>query len=376
MTTATAEGSAAVDRGLRRYARALGSGRAVRRALGRDVDPDYCLTDFLWRVRAKDEDGLGRVYQAERTKAPLGQTSGPSGGYLLPPDLHLDLMGDVAELALVRPRATVVPMSSASLLLPLPDATTAQSAGTSPFFGGIKMAWTNENLTRPETEPLWRLTTLRAWDLTGYALQSNPLFQDGGGGLESYLRQLFARSIGWYEDYAYLQGTGLGQPLGIINSAASALVSRQTGTSFTVQDVGGMSAALMPASWARAIWLISPSVWPKILAMSAGTWQVNQPILEGAVKPHFVINGQGGYVTEKLPALGTKGDVVLFDPLLYVLGDRGAVEIAFSDQEPTAFNKNQSVWRVTYRGDGQPWLSKTITLQDTTTAVSPYVVLV
>ena len=49
------------------------------------------------------------------------------------------------------------------------------------------------------------------------------------------------------------------------------------------------------------------------------------------------------------------------------------VEIAAS--EHVNFLKNQITWRVVERLDGQPWLSGPITLQDTTTQVSPFVVL-
>ncbi len=382
MTTAAAEpghtnGSAAVSMGLRRYAELLSHPRRERRrALGPDVDEDYCFTDFLFSVSTGDHRRLTKVYEAERTKAPLGQASGPSGGYLVPADLQLELMGDVAEDALFRPRATVVNMTSSTQILSLPDAGTVQSAAASPFFGGLRMAWTNENIVRNETEPTWRAVTLRAWDLTGYCLQSNPHYMDSGPGVEGFLRKLFARSLAWYEDYSYLQGNGAGMPMGIIQSAATKVVTRQTSVQFTQQDVYKMSQALLPDSWHRAIWIVSVSIWEWLTKLGSTQWQMNmQYEREQGEVPAFVLNGQPGYVSEKLPVVGTTGDVVLCDPGLYVIGDRGAVEIVASRDEPTAFLKNQQVWRVTYRGDGQPWFSKTITLQDGATSVSPYVVL-
>src|SRR5262249_46001182 len=142
-----------INTGLKRYAESLEWRRDNRRLLGEGVDPDYCLTDFLHCIGAKQFRRLAKAHQAERTKAPLGEVSGPAGGYLVPTELRLDLMQDVAEDALIRKRATVVDMTSARTLVSLPDAGTAQSAATSPFFGGIKMQWTEEGVTRPETEP-------------------------------------------------------------------------------------------------------------------------------------------------------------------------------------------------------------------------------
>ena len=79
------------------------------------------------------------------------------------------------------------------------------------------------------------------------------------------------------------------------------------------------------------------------------------------------------FVSEKVPTLGTKGDVMLIDPSLYVIGDRMQIEVAAS--EHVNFLKNQMTWRVVERVDGQPWLDKPITLQDAASTVSPFIVL-
>jgi HK97 family phage major capsid protein len=95
---------------------------------------------------------------------------------------------------------------------------------------------------------------------------------------------------------------------------------------------------------------------------------------QGAVKrPQWNLLGLPAILTEKVPALGTKGDLMLLDPSLYVVGDRMQIEIAAS--EHVNFLKNQMTWRVVERVDGQPWLDKPVTLQDGATQVSPFVVL-
>jgi HK97 family phage major capsid protein len=84
--------------------------------------------------------------------------------------------------------------------------TTAQSAGVSPFFGGVQMSWTEEAQTRTETEPAFKMMELKAHELSGYSVSSNVLLQDAAFGLEKFLFQLFAQAIAWYEDYAFFQG--------------------------------------------------------------------------------------------------------------------------------------------------------------------------
>ena len=82
--------------------------------------------------------------------------------------------------------------------------------------------------------------------------------------------------------------------------------------------------------------------------------------------------------TDALPALGTKGDLVLMDPRFYAIlthgtEPTGTLEIATSDQ--VNFLANQIILRVTRRIDGQPLLDQKITLGDGASTASPFVVL-
>jgi HK97 family phage major capsid protein len=84
------------------------------------------------------------IVNAWQTKAALGESSGVTGGYTVPPEFYQQLMTLIAENSFIRPRAFVLPMASATLQLPYLDVTTVQSAGVSPFFGGVQMYWTAE----------------------------------------------------------------------------------------------------------------------------------------------------------------------------------------------------------------------------------------
>jgi HK97 family phage major capsid protein len=79
--------------------------------------------------------------------------------------------------------------------------------------------------------------------------------------------------------------------------------------------------------------------------------------------------------SEKMQYLGTAGDVMLCDFSKYILGERA--ELAIDVSPHVKFLNNQMVWRVLWRGDGQPWLNNPITLQDNTatSVVSPFVKL-
>jgi HK97 family phage major capsid protein len=375
-----------ITQALRQFADAQASARkhAVPAIFGPggEGDPKKTFGDFLLAVARNDrtylEKHYGSVFNAWQTKAALGESSGVTGGYTVPPEFFTTLVQLVAENSFIRPRAFVVPMASATLQIPYLDVTTVQSAGVSPFFGGLQMYWTAEAQTRTETEPQFKQMELKAWELSGYSVSSNVLLQDSTIGLEKFLMTLFARSIAWFEEYAFLQGNGVGKPQGMLSAPAAIAVTRAGGQgtqTLAFADVATMWSKLLPASWANAIWAFSPSVVPQLLQLKDGA---NRAIFisidQGATKtPVWSLLGRPAYPTEKLPALGGKGDLSLLDPALYVIGDRMQVEIAAS--EHVNFLKNQMTWRVVERVDGQPWLEKPITLQDASTQVSPFVVL-
>jgi HK97 family phage major capsid protein len=159
-------------------------------------------------------------------------------------------------------------------------------------------------------------------------------------------------------------------PLGIINAPALITVNRAVGSQIAVADIAGMAARLLPHSWKHAIWATNPSTLAQIVKIS--TFFLNVTAHEEG--------GQAGslltrplFVTEKLAALGSAGDLLLFDPSLYVIGERDEVYIDVSDEN--LFQTYQTVFRVWLRVDGKPQVSKSITLQDNATVVSPYVML-
>jgi HK97 family phage major capsid protein len=349
-------------------------------------DPKKNFGDWALAVARNDaaylEKHYGSKFNEWQTKAALGEASGVTGGYTVPPEYYQQLQTIMAEETFIRPRAFVVPMSSATLQMPYLDITTAQSAGVSPFFGGVQMSWTAEAQTRTETEPQFKQMELKAWELSGYSVSSNVLLQDSVIGLEKFLMMLFAKAIAWFEEYAFLQGSGAGKPQGMLGSGAAVATGgnaggtgRLTANQIQFADVATMWSKLLPISWGKAIWTGSPSTIPQLLQLKDGN---NRAIFisidQGITKPPtWSLLGRPFFPTEKVPALGTKGDLMLLDPSFYVIGDRMQIEVAASQH--VNFLKNQMTWRVVERVDGQPWTERPVTLQDSSTQVSPFVVL-
>lgn len=299
---------------------------------------------------------------------------GASGGFLVPPEFLTDLQAVQAERALVRPRATRIRMARRQINIPVLSQT-GTTAGVPHWFGGLTFYWADEAAEKTESDPSFRQVQLVAHKLIGYTRASDELVDDAAISLSDFLSGPlgFAGGVTWMEDYAFLQGTGAGQPLGVLNAGATITVNRaSTTTPIQYVDLVGMYEHFLPTG--QGVWLVSQSAMSNLLSITdtAGNyiWLPNMQPISGIPSTLF---GLPVIFTEKLPAVGSAGDVLLADFNYYLIGDRQATTI-----ESTRYDRwqyDQTSWRVVHRVDGQPWLSTYLTYQDGATTISPFVIL-
>lgn len=326
--------------------------------------------EFMMAVHAA---GMGRVDPrlAELSTHALSGEVGASGAYLIPTDYQPEIQQARGEASFVRARARVVPMGSRIVQWPAVKHS-GNSAGQSAFFGGVVVYYTAENQDISSSDPTFDFVELHSRELAGYAEVPNSTLRDSAASLDAFLSGpgSFGGALGWQEDYDALRGNGAGRPLGILNAPAKVNVTRQTASDFTFTDAVTMRSKMLASS--RPVWVMSQSVMPKYYAMKGGNNE-NIMVANAAVGTPETLLGLPVIWTEKLPALGTAGDVMLVDFGLYLFGDRQAMVMDISRE--AKFRANQTAFRVTESIDGQPWLKTAITLADGTTQVSPFVVL-
>lgn len=307
----------------------------------------------------------------------LAEGTGSTGGFLVPSEFRAELMSAVAENSIVRPRAMVIPMARRTIEVPAlkQDDTTA---GVPHWFGGMMAFWSAEAANMNQADAAFRNVVLTAHELTAVTHASNDLLADSAISLAAILTgpRGFPGVVAWKEDYAFLNGSGAGEPLGILNSPAMIAVDRVGSSSGTIvyDDLVNMMTAFMPSG--KGVWIASISVKAALLRLAgptatnyAGSYIWGSP-KDGVPDSLF---GFPIIFTEKLPALGTSGDIVLADFSHYYIGDRMATTIDSTDQ--ARWLRNQTSWKVVHRVDGQPWLNLPFTLADGTTKISPFVKL-
>jgi HK97 family phage major capsid protein len=311
------------------------------------------------------------------------ESSGPTGGYAVPPEYVTDIWKIAVEDTILASRARKRAMASNELKYPKLDQTGTNIAGVATgYLGGVVAGWSAETYTGNQTRASLKQGVLKAGELKGYTIVTNELLQDNKGGLEALIRELFAEAISYYTDLATLVGDGVDKPYGVVNHASTLTVNRSGGANtFVYADAVSMKSKLLAKSMQTAFWVMNQTVMPQLMSMTDGAgrniWLPNVP---GGVDGPVTYGTNSRFLelpyfwTEKLPALGTKGDVTLVDPLGYMIGDRMALEIAASPH--AFFLNNEMAYRFIARIAGQPMLDLPFTMLDGAHQLSTAVVLV
>ena len=157
------------------------------------------------------------------------------------------------------------------------------------------------------------------------------------------------------------------RPVGVLASPALISTTRTTTSHLKWADAVNLWSRIFPSSQKRAVWVYSPAAFADIaqFATVVGTggssvWISGAGAGNTAVdSPPMVLMGRPMICSEKVPTLGTAGDLGLYDFSYYLIGDRMQLSLTTSDQ--VAFATDQTAFRIIERLDGQPWIASALT---------------
>lgn len=335
--------------------------------MGNYLQNAAALTDSYWLSQ-----NLKGVSEA-RLKV-LGESQGDAGGFLVPEEFRVQLLSLALEAAIVRPRAFVIPMTTLKVRIPA----IRDTSHATTVFGGMQFFWTPESGAFTSSEPTFSSVALEAKKLTGLTRVGNELIKDSAIAIESLLTRLMGQGINFFEDDAFINGVGSGQPLGILNADALVSVAKETGQAATTivwENLIKMYARMLPSSLGNAVWICNNDVFPQLatLALNVGTGGSAIWINNGVGSPPTSILGRPVLFTEKAQTLGTAGDIYFTDLSYYLIGDRQNMEIASSLH--TRFTTDETEFRIIERVDGRPWIETALTPRNSTNTLTPFVAL-
>jgi len=345
--------------------------RAMGAALDKEFQNSADFFSLIWHNRNRDASAQAKLH---RVRNAFSLTVPSEGGFLIPEQLRSELLRVALETSIVRPRARVIPMETLRVPFPAIDAT----SNVSSVYGGIVGYWTEEGAALNASQASFGRVVLDAKKLTAYTEVPNELISDSIGSFQAFIDEIFPEALGFYEDYAFLRGTGVGEPLGVLNGSGIVSVTRAGGgNAVDYLDIVNMYARMLPSSLSRAVWVASIDTFPQLAAMVVpggaapnAVWLSNGQVIDS---PPMTIFGRPVYFTEKVPKLGVTGALNFVDLGFYLVGDRQVMSAMSSPHY--RFQNDQTAYRIIQRVDGRPWLNSPITPKNTGATLSPFVTL-
>jgi HK97 family phage major capsid protein len=334
---------------------------------------DYFKT--VWHLNP-DPANVAKLAEIRSISNAASSTVPADGGFLVPENLRSQLLEVALEMAVVRSRATVVPMDSARVPFPTIDVTSNASS----LFGGMIAYWAEESAALTDANPTFGKVVLDANKLTGLSVVPNELLQDSIISFSALIERLWPMVLAFEEDDAFMTGSGVDRPLGFLGSgnAASIAVAAESGQpadTIVYENIVNMYARMLPSSLNRGVWIISPDTIPQLftMALSVGTGGNSVFVVNAAQSGPTTLFGRPIVVTEKANALGNRGDIAFVDLSYYLVGDRQSMSASSSTDYK--FGNDQTTFRIIQRVDGRPWIQSAITPRNGGNSLSPFVEL-
>lgn len=294
----------------------------------------------------------------------MGEAVGSDGGFLVPQEFSNRIFERMYSPDSLLTRTDIYTVGGNSIVFPR-NAESSRATGSR--WGGVQSYWLGEGSSITASKPTFGRLTLNLHKLAALGVMTDELLADNASALDQYLTKCFSAEIAFRVSDSLVNGTGAGQPLGILNAACTVSVSKETG-----QSAATINATNILKMWARmfapcrqnSVWLINQDVEPQLYSMQIGTGVANQVVYmpPGGLSqaPYATLMGRPVLPVEYCATLGTVGDIILVDLSQWVTAVKsGGPQSAVSMH--LYFNTDEQAFRVTYRVDSQPWWAAALT---------------
>ena len=233
------------------------------------------------------------------------------GGYLLPQEMHDEIITALTQENVLRQISRVVTTANDRRLVIQATPPTAQFVSE-----GQQITLSSETFDSK---------VLGAFKVAAGVSVTNELLSDSYYDIQQHLQIEFSKAIGAVEESAFLNGDGNGQPLGILPQmqSDSSTTITTTGAAISADDIMNLSYKLKRPYRKNACWLMNDSTLAAVRKLKdnnqAFIWQPSYAQGE----PDRLL-GYPVYTSAYLPEIASGNIAVLFgDFQKFVIGDRG-----------------------------------------------------
>lgn len=318
-----------------------------------------------------------RLQQVNNAVLGSNEGSGADGGFALQTDFAGMIMESAVQQSPLLNRLDRYTCSSSANAMRWVSADETDVSKS--VFGGVQMYWASEGAAVAASKPQFREMKMDLEKMMGFLYCTDEMLEDA-----AFMTSLASSSFTLAGDRLLTEsvicGDGAGKPLGLTHSKALITVAKeqsQAAGTFLGANAIKMQARAMPRNRDRLVWLMHPDVEEQLPTLS----------IQSGEAAKFLWNPEGGlgnFDTQRVlnkpvlfedscSALGTAGDILLVDPYMYILLTKGTVKQDWSIH--VEFLTDQNCFRVVYRCNGAPKVSKPLTIKNSTKTRSPFVAL-
>ena len=304
------------------------------------------LGDFaraVWGAGAK----FGIDDRLSAAVSPSNESVGSDGGYAVPPEVREDVVRPILGEDSLLARTDRQVVTKSALAVP---------ADATPPWAGPTPAWQGEGVQLAEMKTIAAGDLLRLHKLSVLLPVTAELYEDAVG-LNAYLRRAIPVKFDFAIADAMLNGTGAGQILGLLAAGATITQTKEAGqgaATVVYKNVSAMWNRLYGPARATAVWALHPDAEQQLQDVTTPSGEALIKYWPDALPTIF---GRPAIVTEAAQPLGTRGDLVLFDPRAYLTATRQAEGVKDDVSLHVWFDRDLAALRFTMRLGGQPWLA-------------------
>ena len=318
-----------------------------------------------------------RLQQVNNAVLGSNEGSGADGGFALQTDFAGMIMESAVQQSPLLNRLDRYTCSSSANAMRWVSADETDVSKS--VFGGVQMYWASEGAAVAASKPQFREMKMDLEKMMGFLYCTDEMLEDAAF-MTSFASSSFTLAGDRLLTESVICGDGAGKPLGLTHSKALITVAKeqsQAAGTFLGANAIKMQARAMPRNRDRLVWLMHPDVEEQLPTLA----------IQSGEAAKFLWNPEGGlgnFDTQRVlnkpvlfedscSALGTAGDILLVDPYMYILLTKGTVKQDWSIH--VEFLTDQNCFRVVYRCNGAPKVSKPLTIKNSTKTRSPFVAL-
>ncbi len=354
--------------------------------VGHNNEADRPFSTFGEQLMAIVQAGVNRGMapdprlKFEMAASGANEGTASEGGFLVQKDFSSALLDRMNDMGDVYSRCREIPLgeNSNGTKLPCVDETSRVNGSR---FGGVQAYWKNEADTATATKPRFGLVELDLKKLIALMYATDEVLVDAVQ-LEAVATTAFAEELVFRFEDAVINGTGAGQPLGILNSGCLVTVAKetsQTADTIVTANVQKMVKRLPIRSIRNAVWFVNQDVMDQLWSLTLGSGTAVVLLFRpatgapGELSPYGTLGGRPVFPIEYCATLGDAGDIILADMSQYLRIEKAKREMESSMHVRFIYDENtfRCIWRV----DGQPAWRVPVTPKNGSSTQSPFVAL-